>query len=132
MKYEKSCGAVVLDGDKVLIIQQNEGHWGFPKGHVEEGETEVQTAVREIKEETNIDVKVDDKYRYVEVYSPKENVEKEVVFFVASKVGGNVVAQEEEVQNIEWLSITNAMERLTYESSKRVIRNVIKDLKLTV
>ena len=132
MKYEKSCGAVVLDGDKVLIIQQNEGHWGFPKGHVEEGETEVQTAVREIKEETNIDVKVDDKYRYVEVYSPKENVEKEVVFFVASKVGGNVVAQEEEVQNIEWLSITNAMERLTYESSKRVLRNVIKDLKLTV
>lgn len=132
MKYEKSCGAVVLDGDKVLIIQQNEGHWGFPKGHVEEGETEVQTAVREIKEETNIDVKVDDKYRYVEVYSPKENVEKEVVFFVASKVGGNVVAQEEEVQNIEWLSITNAMERLTYESSKRVLRNVIKDLNLTV
>ena len=43
MKYEKSCGAIIFDGDKVLILQQTAGHWGFPKGHVEDGETEVET-----------------------------------------------------------------------------------------
>ena len=65
MKYEKSCGAIVLDGGKILVIQQAEGHWGFPKGHVEAGETEVQTAIREIKEETNYDVEVNENFRYV-------------------------------------------------------------------
>ena len=130
MKYEKSCGAVIFDGDKVLVIQQQEGHWGFPKGHVEDGESEVETAIREIKEETNLDVEINEKYRYVETYSPKFDVTKDVVFFVAEKIGGNILAQEEEVKKIEWLNINDAMERLTFESSKNVLANVIRDLKL--
>ena len=130
MKYEKSCGAVIFDEivDKILIIQQAEGHWGFPKGHVEEGETEVETAIREIKEETNLDVEINEKFRYVEHYSPKEDVEKDVVFFVAKKIGGEIVAQEEEVQNIVWVSYAEAMERLTFESSKNVLEKVMRDL----
>lgn len=130
MKYEKSCGAVVFDGKKVLVIQQTIGHWGLPKGHVEEGETEVQTAAREIKEETNIDVEINEKYRYVERYSPSENVEKDVVYFVAKKIGGEPVAQEEEVQSIEWLNVEDAIERLTYESSRNVLKKAISDLGL--
>ena len=63
MKYEKSCGAVIFDNDKVLVIQQVAGHWGFPKGHVEQGETELETAKREIKEETNLDVEIDETKR---------------------------------------------------------------------
>lgn len=127
MKYEKSCGAVVFDGDKILVIQQAAGHWGFPKGHVEEGETEVETAIREIKEETNVDVEINDKFRYVETYSPKEDVEKDVVFFVAKKIGGENIAQEEEVQNIVWVSCEEAMELLTFESSKNVLKKVMQD-----
>jgi len=130
MKYEKSCGAVIFNEteDKILIIQQAEGHWGFPKGHVEDGETEVETAIREIKEETNLDVEINEKFRYVEHYSPKEDVEKDVVFFVAKKIGGEIVAQEEEVQNIVWVSYAEAMERLTFESSKNVLEKVMRDL----
>jgi len=127
MKYEKSCGAVIFNEDKILIIQQLEGHWGFPKGHVEEGETEVETAIREIKEETNIDVEIEEKFRYVERYSPKEDVEKDVVFFVARKIGGEISAQEEEVQNIKWVSCSEAMEMLTFESSKNVLKSVMRD-----
>ena len=125
MKYEKSCGAVIFDGDKVLVIQQVAGHWGFPKGHVEEGETEVETAVREIKEETNLDVEINEKLRYVESYSPEENVKKYVVFFVAKKIGGEVKVQEEEVIDSEWLLPKDAMERLTYESSKNILRKFL-------
>lgn len=130
MKYEKSCGAVIFDetGDKILLIQQAAGHWGFPKGHVEDGETEIETAIREIKEETNLDVEINEKFRYIEHYSPKEDVEKDVVFFVAKKIGGEIVAQEEEVQNIVWVSYAEAMERLTFESSKNVLEKVMRDL----
>lgn len=130
MKYEKSCGAVVFDGDKILVIQQAAGHWGFPKGHVEEGETEVETAIREIKEETNVDVEINENFRYVETYSPKEDVEKDVVFFVAKKVGGENIAQEEEVQNIVWVSCEEAMDLLTFESSKNVLKKVMQDRRM--
>ncbi|MBR2241366.1 MAG: NUDIX domain-containing protein [Clostridia bacterium] len=128
MKYEKSCGAVIFDEDKVLVIQQVKGHWGFPKGHVEDGETEVQTAIREIKEETNLDVEIDETHRYVERYSPEEGVEKDVVFFIAKKIGGEVKVQEEEVKDTEWLLPKDAMERLTYETSKVILKKVMKDI----
>ncbi|MBR3721040.1 MAG: NUDIX domain-containing protein [Clostridia bacterium] len=130
MKYEKSCGAVVFDGNKVLIIQQVKGHWGFPKGHVEDGETEVQTAVREIKEETNLDVEIDETKRFVEHYSPEEGIEKDVVFFIAKKIGGEIKVQEEEVKDTKWLTPREAMDRLTYESSKNILRNIIEILNL--
>ena len=59
MKYEKSCGCLVVNQGKVLMIQHNEGHWDFPKGHMEVGESEEDTALREVKEETNINVVLD-------------------------------------------------------------------------
>lgn len=130
MKYEKSCGAVIFDGDKVLVIQQVKGHWGFPKGHVEDGETEVETAIREIKEETNLDVEINENYRYIERYSPEEGVEKDVVFFVAKKIGGEIKVQEEEVKATEWLSPSEAAKKLTYDSSRKILDDVIRDLKL--
>lgn len=128
MKYEKSCGAVIFDNDKVLVLKQVQGHWGFPKGHVENNETEIETAIREIKEETNLDVEINEKFRYVETYSPKENVTKDVVFFVAKKIGGDVKPQEEEVSEIKWVSPKEALEIVSYESSKIVMEKIINDL----
>ena len=64
---EKSCGAIVYKIEnnelKFLLVHQNNGHYSFPKGHVEENETEIETAIREIKEETNLDVKIDTNFR---------------------------------------------------------------------
>lgn len=128
MKYEKSCGAIIIDNDKVLVLQQIAGHWGFPKGHVEKGETEAQTAKREIKEETNLDVEINNNFRYTENYSPAEGVEKEVVYFIAQKIGGEIKVQQEEVKEIEWLSFNEAIEKLTYENSKELLRKAWKDL----
>lgn len=128
MKYEKSCGAVIFDNDKVLVLKQVQGHWGFPKGHVENNETEIETAIREIKEETNLDVEINEKFRYVETYSPKENVTKDVVFFVAKKIGGDVKPQEEEVSEIKWVSPKEALQLVSYESSKIVMEKIINDL----
>ena len=129
MKQEKSCGAVVINGDKVLLIKHVLGHWDLPKGHMEGNETEVETAIRELKEETNIDIEVDDTHRYTIEYSPEEDVWKEVVYFIAKPKTNELIPQEEEVQEIEWLDIDEAIDRLTFDSAKNVLKNVVEDLK---
>ena len=58
MKFEKCCGCIILNEGKLLLVKHNVGHWGFPKGHMEKDEIEIQTAIREVKEETNVDVKI--------------------------------------------------------------------------
>ena len=130
MKQEKSCGCVVFDKGKVLLIKHNEGHWDLPKGHIEEGETEVQTAIREVKEETNVDVEVNEKYRYVTGYSPMEGVWKEVVYFPATKKSDNLIAQESEVQIVEWVELNEAVERITFDNTRKVLKQAIEDLKI--
>ncbi len=132
MKQEKSCGAIILkeqDKDlKVLLVKHNKGHWAFAKGHVEGNETEEQTALREIKEETSLDVKLDTKFRTTVTYSPMEGVEKEVVYFLAYKLGGNEKPQLEEIAEMKWLNLEDAMNKVTYERDKEILQKVEKYL----
>ncbi len=127
MKKEKSCGCIILDNNMVLLVKHNAGHWDFPKGHVENNETEEQTAIREVKEETNIDVEIIPGYRYVIQYSPKENVIKDVVFFIAKKISNNIKAQESEISIVEWVDIDTAFTQITHTDSKKLLMQVKKD-----
>ena len=129
MKQEKSCGCIIINDKKeVLLVHHNKGHWDFPKGHVEEGETEVETAIREVKEETNIDVEVNENYRYTTEYSPQENVMKEVVYFLAKNINNERNAQLEEVSEVKWFKIDEAVEKITYNTSKEILLRLKKDL----
>ena len=130
IKEEKSCGCIIINENKVLLVKQTEGHWGFPKGHVEQGETEVQTAIREVKEETNIDVEVKEDKRYEEEYYPEENIKKQVVYFLAKNITTNIIPQQSEIQEIKWVPLNEAENVITYENSKNIIRKVINDLNL--
>lgn len=77
MKCEKSCGCIIIeDGIKVLLVKQTKGHWIFPKGHVEADETEMETAIREVKEETNVDVEVEGNKRYTMRYVTDKGKER--------------------------------------------------------
>lgn len=129
MKYEKSCGCIIIDNGKVLLVKQTSGDWGFPKGHVEDNETEIETAIRETKEETNIDVKIDEKHRYSIEYSPKENVWKEAVYYIAKMKSDICIPQESEIEKIEWLVFEEAVSKLTYDNTKEILKQVIEDLK---
>ena len=129
MKQEKSCGAVVIDNDKVLVVKHNAGHISFPKGHVENGETERETAIREVKEETGIDIEVDTNYRYITNYSPKEGVMKEVIFFLGKVIGGDLKPQEKEVSKVEFISFDEAFKSLTHEDIKEIFEQVLNDIK---
>ena len=90
---EKSCGCIIINKNKVLLIKQTKGHWGFPKGHVEKNETEIETAIREVKEETNLDVEIEANKRYTMEYVTDKVTLKKVVLFIAKCTGGEIKAQ---------------------------------------
>ncbi len=129
MKYEKSCGAVVFDGNSVLVVKHRAGHVDFPKGHMEENETEEETAIREVKEETNIDIKILGSRKVVH-YSPKEGVEKDVVFFAAEKVGGEILPQFEEVSEVRWIPVEEIKKVLTYDTAIELFQNIYDERKM--
>lgn len=128
LRKEKSCGCIVIDEGKVLLIKQTKGHWGLPKGHVEENETEKETALREVKEETNYDVEIIGDHRFVERYITDTKIDKEVVYFIAKKVGGNAEKQEAEVTDIKWCSFDEAIDTVTFDNLKELLRNAFKAL----
>ena len=128
---EKSCGAVIYKVDKntnklvFLILHMNLGHYSLCKGHVEkEDKNEEDTARREIKEETSLNVNIDTNFREVITYSPKENVIKDVIFFVAEDIS-NIDPKDkhdDEVNKIYYLPFIDAYNLLTYPSDKEVLK----------
>lgn len=126
MNFEKSCGAVIYRGGNenlefLTISHSSDGHWGFPKGHVEEGENEEETALREIYEETGLTVALTSGFRVSIEYPIKQEIMKEVVFFLAKVQEQTVNIQIEELQDYKWANFEDAREILTHESSKKVL-----------
>lgn len=129
MKNEKACGAVIKNEEgKILLIFQQNGFWGFPKGHVEEGETESETAVREVFEETGLWVELNEENRFEFSYDIKDlNVHKTVVLFTAKVVDDSrFKKQDEEIAEMDWFDKNDVEERLTFEDWKAVWRKIKK------
>ncbi|MGI6769110.1 MAG: GIY-YIG nuclease family protein [Bacilli bacterium] len=130
---EKSAGAVVYykeNNNFVFLIEKMKlGHYSLPKGHMEKGETEAETALREIKEETNLNVKVDTGFRKVISYFPYQGVRKEVVFFVAEAKDKSFIKQEEEIAELFWLCFEEALNLLTFKSDQEVLEEALYYLK---
>lgn len=126
MKYEKSCGAIVYrrsrDQIELLLIQNRYGgHWSFPKGHMEGEETEVQTALREVKEETGLDIQLEDGFRQAVEYFPKPNVKKQVVYFLGQAQSLEIKRQKEEISRITWTDIHKAYHMVTFKNDRDLI-----------
>ncbi|NLZ36869.1 MAG: NUDIX domain-containing protein [Clostridiales bacterium] len=129
-RKEKSCGAIIVsDTGRILIIHQQKGQWGFPKGHVESGETEEMTALREIKEEVGLDVELDTDFREVNTYSPCPGVIKDVVYFLGRPLSTKVTLQKEEVIGYEWVTIEGARNALTFRNDRLLIDKMEEYLK---
>jgi bis(5'-nucleosidyl)-tetraphosphatase len=86
MNKEVSCGTIIIKDNKVLLIKSLKDEYGFPKGHMENEETEIETAIRETKEETNINVKIINNKRYVINYIVKNNIHKDVIYYLAKPI----------------------------------------------
>ena len=127
MKYEKSCGAVIFrkaEEWNVLLIRHAKGrHISFPKGHVEPGEMESQTAEREIREETGLALRVDRRFRAENRYNIRPDTQKLVVIFAAVTDTTEITPQPEEIAEAFWLPVEEAAARLTYERDRKIMRD---------
>lgn len=130
MTVEKSCGAVVFtrtdEGIKYVIIANEVGYYGFPKGHTEDGETDRETALREIFEETGLHVTIIDGFRTTDehphVREGRPPVMKHMVYFLAEYSDQQLVPQEGEVSEIKLMTYEEAMAKFQFESSRRILR----------
>ena len=129
LKKEKSCGCIIIKNKKVLLVyEKNRNFWGFPKGHMEAGETEVETALREVKEEVGLDVEIDKERRYTLNYVIRDEIDKTTVLYIAKAKNEEIVMQENEIENIRWCSFEEALNTLTFDNWKEMFKKVIDDL----
>lgn len=128
---ERSAGAVVFyptpDGPEYLLLRYGGGNWGFPKGHVEAGETDVQAAQREVAEETGIEIAAqrrldgfedDTDYRFRRGHTL---VEKDVRFYLIESATREVKISHEH-SGYAWLPYPQALARVSFEGPRRILQ----------
>lgn len=132
---EKSCGAVVFTKTSevnYLLLHYEAGHWDFVKGNVEPNESEKDTVVRELKEETGIaDARFIEGFREkVEYFYRRQGatIHKEVVFFLIETRTDKVELSYEHV-GYAWLNYQRAIEKLTFKNAKDVLQKAREFLK---
>ena len=129
MRREKSCGVVayktVDNVNYYLLIKAFNGDTGFPKGHVEAGESEIETAIRELKEETNVEVEIIPGFRREMEYviPSKKNVSKTVVYFLGKCTNDHIIPQRSEISEARFVAYDEALEIITFEDSRRILRD---------
>lgn len=106
---------------QLLIVQHLGGHWSFPKGHPEKGETSKEAAIRELKEETGLSVSsfldiptFEEEYTF---YHRQQKIHKKVLYFPAY-VEGQQQKQEEEIKDLLWCELHHCCERLSFKQAK--------------
>ena len=133
----ESMGGVVarVSGDDVEIVicgfDAQPGHviWGLPKGTPENGETQEQTALREVSEETGLRVGIEqfiDSIEYCfERYGDGAPCHKVVHFYLMSASGGDLSLHDHEFDYVRWLPASDAMKTLTYDNEVRIVENAL-------
>ena len=125
----KSCGVIpfikVDNKIEFLLIKHLNGHWSFPKGQKQPGESELETAKREFSEETGISkFRINDNKIFFENYNFIKNekeIEKEVVYFLGEVRSKKVNIQQAEISEYKWLDYKNALETLSHEEMKKIL-----------
>lgn len=128
--FRKSCGVIPYrrNGDRkeFLILLQTNNRWSFPKGHMDSGETEIQTALRELAEETGMQTVLVPGARAVSEYDIPPLTRKQVVLFLG-KVHGEPRMREQEIQNYRWVSfdeLPNYLQPDTFDACAKLADRV--------
>lgn len=109
---------------QIFLIRHRAGHWSFPKGHQNGGESPRETASRELFEETGLSIVKFLPYQEIEehyIFQRKEGtvIDKRVTYFMA-EVKGEVKIQEEELDQGKWVPLAQARELITFEEARKV------------
>jgi len=125
MIKEYSYGAVIYkkESNKLLYLIEHMslGHISLPKGHIEKNETIEECVKREMYEELKIDVTIDYKESKTITYSPKENVIKDVTFFIGVSNTKDITVDNFEVINASYYNFNDALNLLTFNKDKEVL-----------
>ncbi|MDD5585074.1 MAG: NUDIX domain-containing protein [Candidatus Omnitrophica bacterium] len=134
---EFSSGGVIIkiaDSDiKVLLIEDSYGHWTWPKGNIEKGETSEQAAIREISEEvglTNVRlIEKIDKVQYF--YRLKGRLIFKIVYIYLFEANGNegLKVLKSEIEDAQWLSSKEALQKIEYKGAKKILKKAIDRFK---
>ena len=123
--YEKSCGAVMytyIDGvRKYMLITNISGHIGFPKGHIESGENERTTALREIYEETGVHTELIDGFRESYNYLINGYIRKKAVYFLAKFEKSDIHMSIMEISEYRLLTFDEAIKLLNFRHDKEIL-----------
>jgi len=132
MNYIKSCGFIaykrINNDNYYLIITSINGDVGFPKGHVEANESEIETAMRELKEETNVIVHNVPGFRK-QIEYPLKNIPdtiKQSVYFLGKCISDDIICQVSEIKDARFLSYNEAIAALTFEETKSILTDAEK------
>lgn len=123
----KSCGVIPFRESngktEFLILLQNNSCWSFPKGHMEAGETEAQTALRELYEETGLQAELISHLHASVAYAISPSIHKQVVL-IPGKVSGAVTPQHSEISGYRWVTAQELVKYLhqdTYDACKEIL-----------
>lgn len=124
--YEHSSGAVLFrirdQRPETLLVQSMRREWGFAKGHLEEGETTVQAAVREIREETGLTAVIQDNFCIRIFYIMPNGKGKIVDYYLCDCFSGEEIPQVGEILALRWAGISEAEELLPYPRLRQILR----------
>ncbi len=129
--FRKSCGVLpyqIVDGTRefLLLFQSHSQSWSLPKGHMEAGETEEITALRELKEETGLTAVLEPDRRAVTEYPLSPVSRKQVVLFLG-QVSGTVQPQAGEIAAFQWVREENLKDFLlpdTVNACKKLLKSI--------
>jgi 8-oxo-dGTP pyrophosphatase MutT (NUDIX family) len=135
---EVSAGGLVIDttGTMGLLIGRYDHKdvsgqrilWSLPKGHIEEGETPEQAAIREVAEETGITSSITKSLGVIDFWfmAGGKRIHKTVHHFMFTEVGGTLLAQESEVDEVSWFPLSEIVDRLAYPDEKKLIARTVE------
>lgn len=125
--YERSCGAVIyrIINDEVrylLIKNRRSSNWSFPKGHMEDGETLEDTAIREVLEETGMHIEIIPGFSSKSEYTIQNRIQKTVMIFAANTSDTQTRIQHEEIEDYTWLPYERAYDSLKFDNDKTILK----------
>ena len=136
LKADFAAGGIVLDNNKILLVRNKKSEyvdnsksfWGFPKGHMEDGEAPKDAAKREVMEETgfiveltNVKPLVESRY---EIFVDKEKVRKTVWFFKMNIVKAFDSEPDNEIEEVALVDYETALDLLTHKEDKKILKYV--------
>jgi 8-oxo-dGTP pyrophosphatase MutT (NUDIX family) len=127
VEHHRSAGGLIVHESRILLISVMEGRrWQLPKGHIEEGETPEEAAVREVQEETGVSGRIRVPLPGVEYWfvdRRKRRIHKTVAYFLLDYLSGDAANFDpEEVSGAEWMTWDEGIERLTFDNERRAVQ----------